>query len=157
MMMRRVFLLLVIGCGGSRGAAESGPDTAGAHTASGSSSDSCAVTLRVAQLAMSHDTCWVDEKVTGASGTLTFPCSGGTAEARFSSIVFTGQMSDGQVELLLATQFKYSDGCRWESRQRLAGVLESGALLYEYSEAPAAGQQGCVYGCTAAAKVELLR
>lgn len=99
--------------------------------------------------------CFIDERVTGTSGTLTYNCDGGRATADLGRGAFSGTVKAGNVDVALRTQYKFSDGCIWISKQRMTGTIGSGSLSYSYEEAPAAGQRGCATACTASASVEV--
>ncbi|MBI5513669.1 MAG: hypothetical protein HY909_07860 [Deltaproteobacteria bacterium] len=99
--------------------------------------------------------CFIDERVTRSVGLLRYPCAGGPATAAFATATFSGTVTDGVAELQLTTRFHFSDGCDWQSTQRLHGPLASRHLAYTYTEAPVPGQRGCASSCRATADVEL--
>lgn len=101
--------------------------------------------------------CVIDERVTRAPGVLQFPCEGGAASANFNGSVFTGSVVNGVVNLALSTRFHFSDGCDWESAQRIQGSLNAAALTYSYVEAPLPGQGRCANACQAFGAVTVQR
>ena len=101
--------------------------------------------------------CVIDERVTRAPGVLQFPCEGGAATANFNGSVFTGSVVNGVVNLALSTRFHFSDGCDWESAQRIQGSLGAPALTYSYIEAPLPGQNRCANACQAFGAVTVQR
>jgi hypothetical protein len=112
----------------------------------------CTATL-VASAATVTAGCWVDEKVSNQTTTLTYTCGGGPAVAPFGAD-FVGTVSaDGRVEIGATTSFHWGDGCEWQSHQRIRGTLSSGSLLYTYSERPVSGTRCQPAHCTASAKV----
>lgn len=114
----------------------------------------CTAQLVVAQTDRNAG-CFIDERVTGAPGTLQFPCDGGPARASFRNGTFTGSVSaDGVVSLSLTTSFRFSDGCRWQSEQRIEGSLSGGQ--FRYAERPVSGRS-CAPPCAASGTVEVRR
>ncbi|MFO0652005.1 MAG: hypothetical protein U0326_37645 [Polyangiales bacterium] len=115
----------------------------------------CSATIAVAPV-HTRAGCEIDERVSAQSTTVTFPCGGGPAQATFSDAAFGGSVTaEGAVELSLRTTFDFRDGCHWETKQEIRGVLASGALEYTYVERPLPGQQRCARGCEAAASVRV--
>ena len=97
--------------------------------------------------------CFIDERVTQTLGTLRYPCDGnGWAKAAFGQAMFIGRLDGGNLDLVLNTEFDYSDGCQWTTDQRLRGALSSPGLDDSYAERPRAGQQHCANSCRARAR-----
>jgi len=92
--------------------------------------------------------CWIDEKVSSRNAILRYPCAGGSAEAVFA-VPFHGTLVGGTVDLAATTTFLWSDGCSWESHQRIFGMLASAVLTYTYSEGPITGKSCAPAVCTA--------
>ena len=100
--------------------------------------------------------CFIDERVTRVPGALRYPCTGnGWAKASFGNALFLGRIESGQVDLVLNTEFDFSDGCVWTTDQRLRGAISDDALAYTYSERPRPGQRGCSSSCRAHARARL--
>ena len=101
--------------------------------------------LRVIQVGRSEASCYIDEKISGAIGTLTYPCNGGDAEADFGAVQFAGTVSADAVALNLRSEFVHApyDQCEWFSDQELTGTLAAGKLRYAYTEGRIAGQDNC--------------
>lgn len=118
--------------------------------------ETCAATLIVRQTRAAAG-CAIDERVTRAPGVLQFPCAGGAAAVTFGDSQFTGTVQGGMVDLSLRTRFHFSDGCDWESAQRIAGELASGQLTFTYIEAPLPGQSRCANACQAYGAVQVQR
>lgn len=156
-MTRWVLLgVLAIGCGGrTEVAGRARPVVvapAPATTTSSMSVNECQITLSVARV-QTRAGCTIDERVSGQSAVLTYPCDGGPATAAFGASVFTGSVTGGEVDVSIETHFPFSDGCQWRSKQRIAGRL-GGPLAYTYEEMPEPGQGRCAAGCTASASVD---
>lgn len=114
----------------------------------------CTATLWVTEMRRSSSSCYVDEVVTRTPGTLRYACAGGDAEAVFGSTSrFAGWVRDGNVDVKIATEFPFSDGCRWRSVQLIQGAVATGQLAFSYRETPIEGQSGCASACTADAQV----
>jgi hypothetical protein len=96
--------------------------------------------------------CWIDEQVSNRSAMIVYPCDGGAGTAVFG-VAFTGSVVGGQVDLAATTTFPWSDGCTWQSDQRIAGELQSGALTYTYQEHPISGSNCEPATCTATTPV----
>lgn len=97
--------------------------------------------------------CFIDERVTQTPGTLRYPCEGnGWVKAVFGQAMFIGRLDGGALDLVLNTEFDYSDGCQWTTDQHLRGALSSPGLDYSYAERPRPGQQRCAGSCSARAR-----
>jgi hypothetical protein len=103
-----------------------------------------------------EESCVVQEHVTAEAGLLEYPCGGGPAEVRFREAVFRGEVRNGELELRYEREFRYDDGCRWQSVERIAGPLRGGRLRYSYDDAPLPGQRGCADPCGASALVNVI-
>jgi hypothetical protein len=112
----------------------------------------CAALLTVGPVSAMPSDCWIDEQVSNRSAMLVYPCDGGSASAAFG-VAFTGTVAGGQVDLGANTTFPWSDGCTWQSEQRIAGELQSGALTYTYQEHPISGSNCEPATCTATTPV----
>jgi hypothetical protein len=107
----------------------------------------CKVAISVDKFMISSQSCFVDSPlVNGTSGEFSFACGDGPATLTFPSYVFTGKNSACQLDLLLQTQFVFSDGCTWQSTQTIVGPMD-GNLSYSYMEAPISGSV-CATPCT---------
>lgn len=112
----------------------------------------CTALLTVGPVSATPSVCWIDERVSNRSAMLVYPCSGGSASAVFG-VAFAGSVSGGLVDLAATTTFPWSDGCTWQSDQRIAGELQSGTLTYTYQEHPIAGSNCEPATCTATTPV----
>lgn len=103
------------------------------------------------------DSCFVDTVAqTGEQGDLAYPCSGdGEATLSFGSKTFAGAVVGGKLDVCTGTEYPFSDGCTWSSAQHVSGAVTSGALTFQYGEAPKGGAQGCAMACGATAPVRL--
>lgn len=114
---------------------------------------SCRRALRVLAITKSSPSCFVDTIVKeGDRGTLVFDCNGGGAEIAFGTHTMTGSFDGRRVDTCTGTSFDFSDGCRWNSAQRIQGDI-AGDLRFDYAESPAPGEQGCLSPCSASAVV----
>ena len=114
----------------------------------------CQLTLRSTSFSPSTPTCSFNEKVrAGSPATLSFPCSGGTAVARFSSQTFTGTADPNRVQISNSTLFPFS-GCTVRSVQTISGSPPN--LSYFYSESIVSGTCSGVSTCTARGSVSAL-
>jgi hypothetical protein len=114
----------------------------------------CKVAVSVDKFTISGPSCFVDSPlVNGTSGALNFACGDGPAKLTFPSYVFTGTSSACTLDLLLKTQFVYTDGCTWQTTQTIVGPM-NGGLTYSYAEAPISGT-GCASPCTVTATLLL--
>jgi len=103
--------------------------------------------------------CTLDERISKATGVLSYPCSGnGNVEAVFGEHRFQGAMSDGTLSLDLTTEIDWEDGCHWETRQAIVGELKSDGksakLAWSYTEGPVAGTN-CYGSCEAKADIDV--
>ncbi len=113
----------------------------------------CTRPLTVTAFKRSSPSCYVDTGFdVGSEGVLTYPCAGGVAAIIFAAHTFEGVVIDGLVDVCVGTTFPWSDGCTWQSTQRVEGSAASGPLTLTYAEAPAAGQS-CASPCTASALI----
>jgi hypothetical protein len=100
--------------------------------------------------------CFVDERVTQTPGVVRYPCAGtGWAKAVFGHALFLGRIENGRVDLVLNTEFDFSDGCVWTTDQRLRGAISGEALDYSYAEGPRPNQRGCSTSCSARARARI--
>jgi len=108
--------------------------------------------LRVGRVQLSSRTCFVDSKVhEGDQGRL-LRCPSG-AVAVFSRYSFAGRWGEEGVDTCLRTQFPFSDGCTWETMQRVRGGPS--VLEFTYIEHPLSGNSCASSSCTARADVEV--
>lgn len=148
-----VVCALVAGCGGRTVDDDRSSSSYVASSSSGGSS--CRATLVVAQLEVQPG-CTVDTRISGASGALSHACGPGPAEARFGDSVFTGEVdAQGVARLSIRTEFPFSDGCRWETKQEIEGRIGGGRWQYTYREQPLDGQSGCANACVARASMTM--
>lgn len=111
----------------------------------------CKMTLRTTNFKPSKSTCSFDEKVrAGSPATLTFPCEGGRASARFSSQTFNGSASKDRVTISTSTQTTFS-GCQVRTTQTITGRPPN--LSYFLSERIVGGSCKSVSTCTARATI----
>jgi hypothetical protein len=80
-----------------------------------------------------------------------------SASASLADKTFLGEVQNGEVKLVLSSNFDWADGCRWETVQKIYGQLSTGGLTYTYVEAPLAGQQGCSSSCSATGGIRITR
>lgn len=117
-------------------------------------SGQCQLTLRSTSFSPSTSTCSFNEKVrAGSPATMSFPCAGGTAIARFSSQTFTGTADASRVSISSSTLFPFS-GCTVRSVQTISGTPPN--LSYRYSESIVSGTCKGVSTCTANGGVSAL-
>lgn len=111
----------------------------------------CQLTLRSTSFNPSTSTCSFNEKVrAGSPTTLSFPCAGGTAVARFSTQTFTGTADPTRVSISNSALFPFS-GCTVRSTQTISGSPPN--LSYRYSESIVSGKCPSVSTCTASGNV----
>ena len=117
--------------------------TVGSVPASGT----CTLTLRSTSFSPSTSTCSFEEKVrAGSPATLTFPCAGGSAVARFSSQTFSGTADPKKVSITNTTVFPFS-GCQVRAFQTITGTPPN--LAYSYAETIVSGKCPGTTTCTA--------
>lgn len=117
----------------------------------------CGRSLLAGAITPSSSTCFLDLAVkSGENGALTVFCDGGLATAIFSKGTFEGSYDavTDVVDVCIGTTFQYSDGCTWQSAQRLTGKLASAKLAFTYTEAPSSGT-GCASPCSASGEVDV--
>ncbi len=112
----------------------------------------CTARLIVAQLRVQSG-CTIDQRITQAPGVLEYACGGGWARASFGASAFAGTFRGGVINLQIRTAFPFTDGCNWQTQQRIFGVLASGNLSYSYLESPMPGQTNCARPCGATGAV----
>jgi hypothetical protein len=133
------------------GTATSVPTVAGTTTPQ---TGTCTLTLRSTSFTPSTATCSFEEKVrAGSPATLTFPCAGGTAVARFSSQTFTGTADPKRVQISNSVPFTFKD-CKVQATQTISGTPPN--LSYFYSERITGGTCTNVSTCTARGSVSAL-
>ena len=147
---------LLVACGARSEIAGVLPvEDAGAHDAHDAGDAGCAVTLSVGTIVPTPSSCWIDQKVSNVTTTLSWDCKTGAAEADFD-VPFEGTVDpNGNVSIQATTTFPWSDGCTWESAQVIAGQLSSKALTYSYSEHPIQGTSCAPDYCKSTATVSV--
>jgi hypothetical protein len=107
----------------------------------------CTLQLRSTSFSPSTSTCQFEEKVrSGSPATLTFPCAGGTAVARFGSQTFSGTADPKKVSITNTTVFPFS-GCQVRAFQTITGTPPN--LAYSYAETIISGKCPNTSTCTA--------
>jgi hypothetical protein len=107
----------------------------------------CTLTLRSTSFVPSTATCSFEEKVrAGSPATLSFPCAGGAATARFSSQTFSGTADPKKVLISNTSVFPFS-GCQVRALQTIAGTPPN--LTYSYTESIVSGKCPGTSTCTA--------
>ncbi len=110
-------------------------------------SGTCTLTLRSTSFSPSKSTCSFEEKVrAGSPATLTFPCAGGSAVARFSSQTFSGTADPKRVSITNTAVFPFS-GCQVRAFQTITGTPPN--LAYSYAETIVSGKCPGTSTCTA--------
>jgi hypothetical protein len=124
----------------------------------------CSVQVLPARIEKSSPGCYLDEHISKGIGLLYYPCSGdGPAEAEFGSQRYTGRLSGGEVELELASELDWEDGCRWGTKAVITGTLVSSKgepvlrpLAWRYRDHVVTGTS-CSGVCTAKATLQVTR
>lgn len=114
------------------------------------SGGTCSMTLRTSGFTPSKATCSFNETVRSGPATLFFPCSGGSATARFSTQTFSGSADRGRVAITNSTTGTFS-GCTIRTTQTIAGSPPS--LSYFLSETVVGGTCKGINTCTARATI----
>jgi hypothetical protein len=113
----------------------------------------CEAQVTVGLILPDSPSCFVDIIPTPSEvATLRWDCTGdtGNAEIIFAKGTFGGSFNSPNVSVCSGTTFEYTDGCMWESAQRIEGSVTRGSTLtFNYAEAPLPGQMGCESACTA--------
>jgi hypothetical protein len=95
----------------------------------------CARDLQVGKLSISQSACFVNQHVENQTTTLTFPCAGGAAEAKFGGHLFKGTVQGDVLALKDIEQFVFNS-CQWESTEKIEGNLATTTVKYSYTERP---------------------
>ncbi len=154
--MRRGAITAILACAACGGRTELvAPESVEAGTKADAAPMSCSVTLSVGDVITTAG-CWIDEKVSHRTAVLQWACDAGAAEADFG-VPFLGTVQEPStlVSLSATTTFSWSDGCTWQSEQRIDGQLSSGMLQYGYSEKPIQGTNCAPAYCTGSAVVSV--
>jgi hypothetical protein len=164
---------LLLACAGARGAAVQAPvelaitplgtvpDASIVGAGERGADGRCTVRLVAGPIEKSAPGCYLDEHISEGPGVLLYPCSGtGAAEARFGPQQYSGSMQHGAIELELATELDWEDGCRWGTRTVLRGAVLDGAeparkkLAWRYQDHVVRGSD-CSGVCTAKASIDV--
>ena len=112
------------------------------------------MSLRSTSFSPSTQTCSFNEKVrSGGPATLSFPCAGGAASARFSTQTFVGTADRSHVDITNSAPFTFKS-CQVTSTQHIVGTPPN--LSYSYSERITGGNCSGVSTCTASGRVSAL-
>jgi hypothetical protein len=71
----------------------------------------------------------------------------------FPNATFAGTFRDRGVDACLRSEFPYSDGCTWETMQRVRGGAS--VMEFTYAEKPIRGTSCAPAACRARADIEL--
>ncbi|CAN5910160.1 hypothetical protein BH11MYX4_BH11MYX4_66720 [soil metagenome] len=93
---------------------------------------------------------WCPHWICARPATLSFPCAGGAATARFSSQTFSGTADPKKVQISNTTVFPFS-GCQVRAIQTISGTPPN--LSYFYSESIVSGKCPGTTTCTARGSV----
>jgi hypothetical protein len=107
-----------------------------------------------------EESCAIWNSLAELSGRATVTRTGTMLTIDFgNSVVFTGTLVNGAVNLFYMHQHTFTDGCGWQAKETLAGQLDSSscnfALSYDYVESVAINNGGCATPCSAQANVML--
>jgi hypothetical protein len=121
----------------------------------------CSVRLVASSIEKSSPGCYLDEHISEGPGLLHYPCGGnGPVEADFGEHHYTGHVAGGEVELELATELDWQDGCRWGTKATISGRLVSNGepvsriLSWRYRDHVITGDS-CSGVCTARASIQV--
>ena len=122
----------------------------------------CTLRLVASRIEKSSPGCYLDEQISGAPGMLLYACSGdGPAEAEFGDQHYVGKVEGGELQLELATELDWEDGCRWGTRAQIQGSLTNRGeptlqkLSWAYLDRIVAGS-GCSGTCSAKASIAVV-
>ncbi len=110
--------------------------------------------VRAGDLELSSPTCYVDARVHAGETGRVLQCPSGTVIA-FRGATFAGTYDSRSVNVCMKTQFPFSDGCTWQTVQRIRGG--DGAFEFTYAERPISGGSCASSSCTARADIQLVR
>lgn len=110
--------------------------------------------MRVGAIALSSPTCFVDMHIaTGDIGRL-MRCASG-AVVVFGGVTFAGTTDGTSVDACVRTAFPFSDGCTWQSMQRIHGRFDE-AVELTYGEHPTNGRACASSSCRARAPIDVI-
>jgi hypothetical protein len=96
----------------------------------------------------------------GSTGTVQYPCAGGTVTADLGGVAFTGSVTDNYVKLdadvILSPAMSPDHNCTWDLHHHIEGSIASGTVTYSYSEMVVSGT-GCWSPCTETGTVTVER
>jgi len=110
--------------------------------------------VAVSEVSLSSPSCYVDTLIReNASGVL-LRCPSGAA-IEFNNATFLGTLgSNGDVDVCTGTKFPFTDGCTWQSTQRIRGP--SSHMVFQYKETPIEGRGCAESSCTMRAIVQVV-
>jgi hypothetical protein len=114
----------------------------------------CTVKLELTKL-RTRAGCWIDAPKRGATGVARFTCRGGATKVTLGPHTFTGTVKKGVLSTQATSEFEFSDGCVWRTRQSVEGKLGSGSLTYTYSERVVKSDGSCASPCAARGTVDV--
>lgn len=112
----------------------------------------CTVKLELTKV-KTRPGCFVDTPKRGSTGKATFRCRGGETHVVLGRHTFDGTVEGGELEALATSEFEFSDGCVWKTRQEVSGRLTDGELAYHYTERVVSSDGSCASPCTASGTV----
>jgi hypothetical protein len=117
----------------------------------------CKPTLIVTGSVPSNPNCIDFPVMAGSTGTIEYPCGGGSVTANLGMIQFSGSVTNGVVSLDGVGMMVGPDGCTWQFNHHIGGTIPSGQLDYSYSEMPIFTPPGttCWMPCTESGTVKV--
>lgn len=160
--LRSVVIAAAIGCGSSSvdvvapaAASHAAVPAAIGSTSVGVANRECAVSLYMSDPEPNSSVC--EHAHLPTEGVmLTYPCAGGRAASDFGASYQGNVTPSGTVELEARVAFNTDDGCRWESRHRIGGDIQSHTLAYRYDERLLGGN-ACAKPCSMTWEVLVMR
>lgn len=110
--------------------------------------------VRIDKVRLSSPTCVVDTQIKEGDVGRVMKCPRGSY-VQFPDAVFGGTFDGVEVSTCMKTEFPFSDGCTWQTMQRIAGRTDT-AMSYSYSERAISGHDCAPVACRANATLYVL-
>jgi hypothetical protein len=105
--------------------------------------------VKVANYTLSSRTCAVDTQIKDGDVGHVMRCKDGVY-IQFPDAIFGGTSDGVEVNTCMRTEFPFSDGCTWETTQRISGRVDT-VMRFSYGEHPISGRGCSPSPCSASA------
>ncbi len=108
--------------------------------------------IRIDKVTLSSPSCVVDTQIKDGDVGKLMNCPGGSSYVQFADAMFGGTFDGVNVNVCMKTEYPFSDGCTWQTMQRISGRSDT-AMHFSYSERAITGHNCSPAPCRANAEI----